>query len=416
MKLKLSTKNKGNLAIVGHVGCGHCHSHNNFIQDDSGGLATVLAIFQEATNLSLVIKDIEVKTGIENFIKVQTVSGGVGYASARRGITIHEKNICKSLIGKEGIRTQSIVMEAFGRFYGQGSDEVPVALQTAIANASLDSFVKNYPENFFMEKENIDMTIGYVVGAVIDFGNIPVAVLGTVNATIGGLGPIEDLEGNSTIGSKKNIMKKMNMIDIPTIVIEGKIYSPSFTEYVSEDTFMIRADEQEDNPIVGSAIFIATKELGYESIYRKDAMKRKNNSLRELTKELGEKIIKQGELLKEAEYSQEKVKILANLSKLIQEDGGGISFMSNSLHETIGGVGMMPSSGAVFNMVVPKDYYEKYIFPYFTEKDLLKFINVTKKSVEFVNKTLSESNKHIEENKKDINLDKFVIMKGGKKI
>lgn len=413
MKLKLSSKKKGNIGLAGHVGCGHCHSHNNFIQDDSGGLAVILGIFQEATDLSLTIKDVKVKTGLENSITVETASGGIGKSVARRGITLHEKKLCESIIGKEAIRTQTTVMESFGRYYGQGADEVPVALQLAIANASLDSFIKNFPNNFFRVKENLEYTEGYIVGTIIDFDDIPVAVLGTVNGTVGGLGPIEDMEGNSAVGSKKKLMEKLNMIDIPTIVVEGKVYSPAFSDDLTKNTFMIRADEEEDNPFVASAIYEASKELGYESIYRKDVMKRSKNALRDLTIELGDKMIKEGEALKNSEYSQEKIKTLANLSKLIQEDGAGISFMSNSLHEIIGGVGMIPYTSGVINMIVSKSFYETYVFPYLTETDLNKFINIVKKSVSILNDDLEDAENYIRKNKKLLDLNEYVLMKGG---
>ena len=37
------------VGISGHAGCGHAHSHCGFVQDDSGGLAAVLAILQRMT-------------------------------------------------------------------------------------------------------------------------------------------------------------------------------------------------------------------------------------------------------------------------------------------------------------------------------------------------------------------------------
>jgi len=58
MKAALSQEERGILAVAGHAGCGHCHSHNQYIQDDSGGLAVVLALFHEAAGLSLTIKDV----------------------------------------------------------------------------------------------------------------------------------------------------------------------------------------------------------------------------------------------------------------------------------------------------------------------------------------------------------------------
>ena len=44
MSIRFSEKKEGIVAIAGHVGCGHCHSLNNQVQDDSSGLSTVLEI------------------------------------------------------------------------------------------------------------------------------------------------------------------------------------------------------------------------------------------------------------------------------------------------------------------------------------------------------------------------------------
>ena len=58
MRVRLSSAEKGVMAVAGHAGSGHCHSHSCYLQDDSGGLAAVLALFQEATGLSLTIREI----------------------------------------------------------------------------------------------------------------------------------------------------------------------------------------------------------------------------------------------------------------------------------------------------------------------------------------------------------------------
>jgi len=397
MQVTLSDKKQGIMGIAGHAGCGHCHSHNQYVQDDSGGLATVLALFQEATGLSLAIKEIRAEIGTEGYFEVVTESGGRGRAYARRGITLQEANLAKALIGREAIRTHALAMEAFGRIYGQGIHEAPVALQTAIANAALDSFVGNFPEQFQWTYEDLPGNCGLIAGAVLDFDGIPVSVLGTVNATVGGVGPNEDLEGNSWAAkSKRQVMEKLGMIDMPTIVVEGKVYSPIFSDNLSQGCFLVRFDSQWDNPFVGRSILAAGEKLGYPMVLREDVMARVPGALAKATAELGEKIIKLGQELKEAEFAQEKIDILARLALLVSQDGGGISFMTNRLHEIVGGVGIVPRTGAVVSYIVPLSEHKKFVVPFLTEGDVEKFVNLTKEAVAELKGCLAQAKEHID--------------------
>lgn len=409
MKISLSSKKQGVMAIAGHAGCGHSHSHNNYTQDDSGGLATVLTLFQQATGLSLLIKNIKVITGIDGYIEVETEGGGYGKGSARRGITLQEARLAKSLIGRDAIRTQTLALEAFGRFYGQGVHEVPVALQTAIANAALDTFVKNYPDEFKYCYEDLEGSCGIIAGTVLDFDDIPVSVLGTVNASVGGLGPNEDLEGTSTIGKKGQLMEELGMIDLPTIVVEGKVYSPAYSHDLDRNTFLIRADNEMDNPYVANSLVNACKTLGFPVNYREDVMARVPGNMKKLTADLGKKIADLGHKLENAEYSQEKIDILAELATLISQDGAGISFMTNRLHDIIGGVGMVPATGAVYNYIIPLASQQEYIFPFIREEDLTKFVALVKEAVLELNKVLPEALAHIEKHRYTGNLGEFVV-------
>lgn len=409
MKISLSQEKKGILAIAGHVGCGHCHSHNHYIQDDSGGMATVLSLFQEATGLSLIIKDVRVKTGVDGVIEVETEGGGIGRATSRRGITLHEAKLASLVIGKEAIRTQTLVLEAFGRYYGQGIHETPVALQTAIANAALDTFINNYPEQFKWSYEDLQGSCGIIAGTVLNFEDIPVSVLATVNASIGGVGPNEDLEGNSAVGKKKGIMEELGMLDLPTIIVEGKVYSPLYSAGLEKPSFLIRADKEWDNPYVAYSILNAGKVLGYPITIREDVMARVKGGMAKQTKELGEKIVNLGLQLQKAEYSQEKINILAQLASLISEDGAGISFMTNKLHEIIGGTGMMPGTGAVVSYIVTPEYYNKYIFPFITEQDLAKFVNLVKQAVIELKGNLDKATAHLNQRHCFEDLDSLVL-------
>jgi len=412
MKVALSQEKRGVLAVAGHAGCGHCHSHNQYIQDDSGGLATVLALFQEATGLSLVIKDIKVQTGSNGCFEVETEGGGHGKAFARRGITLQEARLAQTLIGREAVRTQTLALEAFGRFYGQGIHEAPVALQTAIANAALDTFVRAFPAQFAAAYEDLAGSCGLMAGTVLDFDGVPVTVLGTVNASQGGIGPNEDLEGNTAVGSKGQLMARLGMMDLPTIVVEGKVFTPAYSLDIDEPTFLVRADTAADNPVVAASIVQAAQTLGFLVKFRDDVMVRQPDGLAQKTRELGQKIVALGTQLQEANFAQDKINILAELAELISQDGAGISFMTNRLHEIVGGVGLMPGTAAVFNYIVPVWYQRQYIFPFMTEQDVHRFVALTKQAVKELYKVLPEASNCLRQKQYPYPLDRFV-RKGG---
>ncbi|MGL5639022.1 MAG: hypothetical protein ACRCW7_06740 [Cetobacterium sp.] len=392
MSVLLSTSKIGIVGIAGHVGCGHTHSLNNQVQDDSVGLAVVLSLFKEATGLSLLVKKISFEG---NKITVTLESGGVGYGVARRGITAQEKKMMNSVLGKEAIMTHSLVLEILGRIYGQGVLEVPVALQTALANAALNSFLINYPNNFIGTIENVGTNHGYIVGTVLKIDGVDVSVLGTVNATLGGIGPNEDLEGNSANYSKKEIVEELNMNKIPNLILESMSYS-SFSKDLIENTYLVRGDELDDNPYVIKAIVKACKSLNLPLIEHKDGMKRTKDLLRNNTKFIAEKIINLGEKLKKAETSEEKVNIVAELSIVVSQDCGGISFMSNNLHEKIGGAGMMLKTSAVINLICTDEYIKKNPIPFLSEKELEEYVLISKKVVNEIYKNIDLATEFLE--------------------
>lgn len=388
MNIKLSEKKQGIIAIAGHVGCGHSHSLNNQVQDDSCGLSIVLSLFKKATNLSLKIKDIEFDG---NKVKATLENGGIGEGEARRGITPQEKKLAKTLIGKEVINTHTLVLEAFGRMYGQGILETPVAVQTAIANAALNGFYVNYPEKFLRTRESINGNCGEIVGTVLDIDGKAVSVLGTVNATIGGLGPNEDQEGNSIVGSKGEIIRELGMDKLPTLIIEAMIYS-GFSKGLTENTYFVRGDKEDDNPVVVEAVVKAAEKCGIPMRYHETGMRRTKDALRNNTKLVAEKIIALGERLKTAETSEEKVNAIAELAVVVSQDCGGISFMTNELHEEIGGAGMIKKVAAVINLVTTDEYFKENPIPYLTDEELERYMNLVLESVNQISENLEAAN------------------------
>jgi hypothetical protein len=377
VKIKLSDKKKGVIGIAGHVGCGHSHSLNNQIQDDSAGLSVVLSLFKEATDISLKIKEFIYE---DKKVTVILENGGQGYGIARRGITKQEQNMISRMIGSEVINTHTMVLEQFGRVYGQGVLETPVAVQTALANAALNSFEVNFPEQFYSVKESVNGNCGNIVGTVLNMDGIDVSVLGTVNATVGGIGPNEDLEGNSPYYSKKDIVERLGMDKIPTLIIEAMV-SSAFSEGLTENTYFVRGDEEDDNMVVLNAIIKACGDLNYPVKHHIGGMKRTKGALRSATEKVGEKIILLGEKLKKAETSEEKVNIISDIALVVSQDCGGISFMSNDIHEQLGGAGMIKKTSAVINLVVTPDYAIENPIPFLTEKECKEYVSITKETI-----------------------------------
>lgn len=277
--------------------------------------------------------------------------------------------------------THTIVLKEFGRIYGQGVLEVPVALQSAIANALLDGFYKNFPDNFKITKENIGDNYGYILGSVLDIGNISVSFLATVNATLGGIGPNEDLEGNSNYFSKKLIVEYFKLDKIPTVVLESKFFNNALQD-LKTDTFIIRGDKEDDNIDVVNALIQACSTLNYPYwYYDLGSMKRKIDSLKLKTIDIGQKIERLGNQLALANLSEEKVRIVSELATIISQDCGGVTFMSNHIHNEIGGVGLIKQTGAVLSLGVSKKYINENIIPYLTKEDLEKYYQIVLKTI-----------------------------------
>ena len=391
MHLSLSAQKQGVLGISGHAGCGHAHSNDGFVQDDSGGLAAVLAIFQEATGLSLEIRSVRAVVGRNGYFEVETVSGGKGRCSARRGITPHEARLAHYVEGQQAIRTQALAEAAFGRIYGQGAMEPAVALQAAIANAALDSFVRNFPDSFYAAPEGIEGNCGLIAGAVIDFDGIPVSVMGVCNATEGGLGPNEDLEGNACLYGKRPVMEALGLDKLPTFVVEGKVFVLPLCGTFDKPHFVVRAFADDDNIVVAEAYLAALEKLGYPAVYPREALKRVPGALRTMTQRMGEKLADLSQRFASATTSRDKVRAVADLIQVASQDAGGVTFMSDALHAFVGGPGSMPGSSAVLSLFMPQSYIDEYVIPALTEEDVRRYVRVIKHAVPVLHARLDEA-------------------------
>lgn len=392
MKITFSNQKQAEIAIAGHVGCGHSHSLNNQVQDDSPGLAVMLSLYKEAAPISLLVK--RVTCSSDGHLEVELESGGIGKGFALRGITPQEKIMMQGLIGKEAICTHTIVAEVFGRFYGQGATEVPVALQTAVANAALDSFKKNFPDKFQGSGEGLEGNCGELLGTILEIDGIPIATLATVNATLGGIGPNEDLEGNSNLYDKGPLLRKLGMEYLPTIIIEAVVFNANSKD-LTENTFFSRGHVDDDNPFVVDSIYKAAENLNLPIKKSDFGMKRMPGALASNTKKVGENIIRLGEILRDADDCKLKVQTVAEINRYASQDAGGITFMSSSLHQEIGGTGILKKTCGVINLLVTEDYIKENIIPWLSKEMINDYVNLVKASAIELYKVRELANKHI---------------------
>jgi len=375
MDIKLSKEPFGVMGITGHAGCGHVHSNNGYVQDDSGGLAVILTLLQRAAGLSLRIRRVSPIVGIEGGFEVETEDGGLGRCFARRGVTPQEADLARAIEGESAILTQAVTFKAFGRMYGQGCHEAAVALQTAVANAAMDGAAKKIGPSCRIVDEGVPGNCGKIIGTVLDIAGVPVSVMGLSNATAGGLGPNEDAEGNAYLAGKKDIMTPLRLHRLPTFLVEGKLYSRGLSAPLTENHLFLRASE-DDNPVVRQALADAAARLNLPIIVNPKEPKRAQGVLRQAAEKLGESICALGERLKNARTSSERVTALAELAVLVSQDGGGISFMSDDVHAVVAGPGAMPGTSTVISMVAPEKSVAHDVVPLLTPGDVEQYLRL----------------------------------------
>ena len=394
--ISLSDAPFGVIGVVGHAGCGHANSHLGFIQDDSDGLSAVLGLLQEATGLSLEIVECTAHTGLEGAsFQIKTASGGEGIASARRGITAPEARLALHCLGKQAVCSQAIAVDCFGRILGQGAMEVPVALQTAIANAAMDSFVKAYPNQFVIKDEDLEGNCGKILGTVLDINGVPVSVMALSNATKGGIGPNEDIEGNVNLFGKKQLSDKLHLDRIPSFVIEGKVCAEPLSSVIKDPTFLIRAFPEDDNTAAAQALLKAAQSLNLPAEYRPELLARSNTAMEDLTRQQGRKIVEFGERLSKASTAREKVQIAAELNEFCSQELGGITFMSNDVHKVMGGVGCIPGTSAVMSLFISREQLQKQVLPTLESEDVKNYDRIICCAVRYLSESLEKADEEL---------------------
>ncbi len=392
MQIKPSIYNKPVFGISGHAGAGHVHSHKGFIQDDSGGFAVAASLINLAYPANTLIHRVSCN---ENVVEVETVDGGIGTAIARRGFTRYEEELLQRSLELNALYSQSIAYRCFGRIYGQGVMEAPVAFQTALCRAVIDTFHIKYPKEILISEEGLESNVGMCMGALLEIEGSCVAVMAVLNATKGGIGPVEDLEGNICLAAKGSLMRLLGLTELPTIIIEGKAYIPTLSSTLTENTFIVRFNEEFDNPAVGGALIEAVNSSGVPAIHSNTAYPRYTGEMEDTTIALGRKIVDIGNKIQNCTKSREKATLIAELALLVSQDAGGITYMSNDLHEIVAGGGLVPGLAAVLSIAVSEEYINKFQIPEINEDDIRKYVNITVEAIEIMSKKSEHLSKYL---------------------
>ena len=383
-EIKLSSEKKGIVGLAGHAGIAHAHGANNYQQDDSAGFCAAGTIVASALGVSTKISDVSCTT---ESITVTLAGGGSATACPRRRVTPQEAEMMKKSAGEDALFSQAVAARVFGRIYGQGAAETGASFQAAVSLAVLDTFKKAAPDKVFVVPEG-ENNSGAVLGTVVDFGKIPVAVVMPVNYTAGGIGPDEDYEGNYMIGEKGEMMKKIGY-PLPSIVAESKVYS-YLSETVEKNMFLIRYSAEKGNIDAAKALEKGCAENSFPYMVRDDLLSYDSEGFRSLSVKFAEKLESLAGMLRNAEKSSEKVRIIAELAKLVSEDAASFTYMSTDVFARASSPGLHPGTAAVLSMIVCKKYINEKVIPLFDENDRDSYVKIIVSAVE----TLAEKNRY----------------------
>lgn len=396
MNVRTSNTKQGIIGLCGHAGIGHTHSHMGMVQDDSVGFSVAAYILSQALPIDANIESVEADLN-EGQITVKTADGGVGSARARRGVTPYEVRLMEQVKGFEAYYSQEAVLTALGRMYGQGVDEVPTALQQAITLALVDTFRVKWPEYVRVVPEDLPGQVGQIAGAVVDIHGVSVSLLMVVNASEGGIGPVEDLEGNVPLGAKGILMRSLGMHRIPTLIPESKVFAPTLCKELKENTFMIRANHQSDNIVTAQSMVEAAEKAGIPCVFLDDVFHRNTDEYHQSCVRFGDRIAQIGQRLKTVATAAEKVSLTAELAVLVSQDAGGISFMSSDLQEVVSSAGLLPGTSAVLSMLVPETHIRKWKIPALGKDDLQRYLSIVLGTIPILARKIEEADQELKQ-------------------
>ena len=356
--------------ILGHVGVGHVHSVSGIVHDDSVGFAVTLSLMRDALPVDLCVSAVHADPAT-GWIEVTTAEGGTGRAKARRGITPAQADIMQRAVGRDASLCQSLALHTLGRMYGQGVSEEASAFEAAVAYAAVDSFVRRWPQFVDAVEDTFDDNCDMTLGMRAQWKGLTLALAAVINHTEGGLGPNENNEGSVPYGAgKAALMERLGMLEAPLFMVESKAYIPARCEDLLQRTLITRANRHVDNMVMAQLLCDAGVSAELPILHDFDAYARNDGMLAGQTRALGEAIAALGTAFARASTSRDKVRLIGDLARMTSEDAGGVTFMSDAVHEQMGSGGMAPGSGAMLSMLTPRVEAEYWKAPMLFAEDM----------------------------------------------
>lgn len=362
--------------ILGHVGIGHVHSHSGFVHDDSAGFAVTISLMRDALPVNLHVKrvDVDLATG---WIEIRTEDGGLGRACPRRGITPAQADIMQRAVGMDAMFCQSLTIHTLGRMYGQGVNEEAASFEAALAYAVIDTFTRRWPQYVDVAEDHFEGNLDMSLGLRVQCGELRLALAAVINHTLGGLGPNENNEGSVGYAQgKAALMQKLGLHEAPSFMVESKAYVPAHCGDMQQRTLFVRVNQQADNLVMAEILRDSSANAGLLIQHDFDAYPRANDMLGIQTRKLSTAVASLATALGGAADGQEKVRIVGELARLVSEDAGGVTFMSDGVHDIVGSGGMMPGSGAMLSMLTPRDEVAYWKVPMLMPEDLAVYRTV----------------------------------------
>lgn len=127
------------------------------------------------------------------------------------------------------------------------------------------------------------------------------------------------------------------------------------------------------NPVIADILVEAANELDFPIVYPRELLARRAGAMRALTYEMGMHIADLGQKLAQAVTSAEKVKIAAEINRYASEELGGVTFMSDDIHELMGGVGSIPGTTGCLSLFISRKELEQVVYPSLTMDDADQF-------------------------------------------
>lgn len=411
MRLKPSDSRSGVIGIAGHAGIGHAFSHSGLVQEDSGGFAVLLSILDEVCPMDLSVASVRVEG---NVLVITTGDGGTGRARAPHGFTPYEKALMERARGMRCLAPQTFATQIFGRISGQGTAPTACAFSLATALAMMDTVRRRWDAHVRVRGDDLPGSTGGFAGGCFDLSGEPVAWLLSVNASRDGGGPNEDAEGCVPVGAKAALMEELGMLDIPSIVLEGKSYVPGLQPPVDGTTLFIRWNSEYDNDVVAQCLEKAARESGLPYRCVSDAYPRHTGALEADTKSLGLRIEDLGRQYLRAQTAARKAEVLAALFELCCYDAGASVFMTNAVHEYAGSGGLWPGLGAMFSLTVPSCEAEEWKCLILTEPEIRLAAQVTLEAAGLLLQRRDEAARLLRSRRPALGRDELLAMATGR--